>query len=387
MKSKTLILGGAGFIGAATTRQLAASGQDVIIVDNFDPQIHGPDPKASPTAHDLWGRFDIRIADAQDAVSDESVWAGVNSVLYLAASTGTGQSMYDVQSYCRNNVSVAAALAEQLLKRRAQVRRVVVSGTRAVYGEGAWCCVQHGRVFPGGRSAAAMQDGRFDAQCPVCGGPLTAGASREDDPTAPASIYGITKLAQEQLVLNACSSAGVPAIAFRYQNVYGPGQSLRNPYTGILSIFTQLIRKDSELNIFEDGLATRDFVYIDDVAEYNVRALASDRPRTEVLNLGTGERQSILDVVDALGRALRLTPRYKVTGEFRVGDIRHAAADISRTCAALGSIAFTPFDPGVQRLVDWALSAPVDREAEQRYRGSLQQMKQVGLFLGKDAQG
>jgi dTDP-L-rhamnose 4-epimerase len=379
---KTLILGGAGFIGASTARQLATAGHEVVIVDSFDPQIHGPDPRTSPTAHDLWGKFDIRIADALDAVADDSLWVGVDSVLYLAASTGTGQSMYDVQSYCRNNVSVAAALAEQLLKRQTQIRRLVVSGTRAVYGEGAWRCAQHGRRFPGTRSAAAMQQGRFDAQCPVCCGALTPDASREDDPTAPASIYGITKLAQEQLVLNACASAGIPATAFRYQNVYGPGQSLRNPYTGILSIFTQLIRKEGELNIFEDGLATRDFVYIDDVAEYNMRALISDRPGTDVLNIGTGERQTILDVVAALGRALRLTPRYKVTGQFRVGDIRHAAADISRTRAALGTIALTPFYSGVQSLVEWALRLPVDDSVKNKYVQSLAVSSGMGLFKG-----
>jgi dTDP-L-rhamnose 4-epimerase len=384
---KTLILGGAGFIGANTARRLQAAGHEVVIVDSFDPQIHGPDPKLSPTARELWGHFDIRIADAAEAVALNETWAGVDSVLYLASSTGTGQSMYDVQSYCRNNVMVGAVLAEQLLQRREQIKRLVVSSTRAVYGEGAWSCAQHGRTLAANRDVTRMQRGDFEARCPICDGPMMPAASKEEDATAPWSIYGITKLAQEQLMLNTAAAVGIPAIAFRYQNVYGPGQALRNPYTGILSIFTQLIRKDGELNIFEDGLATRDFVFIDDVAEYNVRALNSGLKGTTVINLGTGERQSILDVVRTLGQALGREPRYKVSGQFRVGDIRHAAADITRLRATLGAREFTSFAAGVQQLVDWALRTPLDGEAEQRYRHSLQHMSAAGLFLGRKAEG
>jgi dTDP-L-rhamnose 4-epimerase len=229
-----------------------------------------------------------------------------------------------------------------------------------------------------------MQNGVFECACPACGEAVSHVASLEDDPIKPISVYGITKLAQEQLIRNCCQSAGIPNITFRYQNVYGPGQSLRNPYTGILSIFTQVIRLGGALNIFEDGLASRDFVFVDDVAEYNVRALESNQNGAKIMNIGSGRRQSILDVVQELSRALGREPRFHVSGQFRIGDIRHASADITGLTLALGEVELVPFAAGVQALVDWAVTLPPDGALASRYAESLEIGRKQGVFIGRD---
>lgn len=379
---KVLIIGGAGFIGSNTALRLLDAGHQVVVVDSFDPQIHGWDLAKSPTAGPLFGHAQVLAMDGLHLGASEELWKGVEAVLYLASATGTGQSMYDIQGYTRNNVSVAAVLAEQLLKRKSEIRRVVVSGTRAVFGEGAGDCPAHGRVFPPARRLEIMQGGQFEPVCPHCSQALRHSPTVETDPPSPSSVYGITKLAQEQIILNVCAAAGIPAIGFRYQNVYGPGQSLKNPYTGILSIFSQLIRKQAQINVFEDGMATRDFVYIDDVVEFNTRALTQSYDGNSVLNLGSGVRQTILDVVRELSRGLQLEARYTVSGQFRVGDIRHASADTSKLIQSLGSHSFVSFETGIRRFVDWVSAQEKDDEAARKYDRSLQEMGRAGLFLG-----
>jgi dTDP-L-rhamnose 4-epimerase len=377
---KVLLLGGAGFIGSQTALRLLTAGHQVVVLDSFLPQIHGRDLTRSGSAASLFGRVELIAGDVVELPQRPEVWENVDRILYLAAATGTGQSMYDIQSYCRTNVQGAAVIAELLQKSQGRIQRVVVSSTRAVYGEGAWICPDHHRVFPGIRRADQLNAGHFEAGCPVCGREALPVASLETDATHPTSVYGITKLAQEQLILSTCASAGIPAVAFRYQNVFGPGQSLRNPYTGILSIFTQLIRAGAEINVFEDGLASRDFVYIDDVAEYNFRALTQPLTGTHVLNLGTGQRQTILDVVQAVAETLGQSPKFRISGQFRAGDIRHAAADIRRLTATLGPRDMVSFSEGVRRLTEWALGQEVDVTAPDRYHSSLNELRTLGLF-------
>jgi dTDP-L-rhamnose 4-epimerase len=377
---KCLILGGAGFIGRRTALKLLEAGHSVRILDVFDPQIHGDDLAVSDLWAALQGRAKIAVGDARDPVAVGRGVAEADTVFYFAAGTGTGQSMYQVRHYTEVNVQGAAVLAEELARHRAQIRRVVVSSSRAVYGEGAYVCATHGRVFPRSRKLADLECARFDPPCPVCGAALTAAPSFESDPVQPGSIYGITKYAQEQLILNTCEAIGVPAVALRYQNVYGPGQSLKNPYTGILSIFSQLLLQDRPINVFEDGKPTRDFVFVDDVAEFNVRAAERALTENHILNVGTGVRQSLLDVVTALANAYGRTPDYKVSGQFRVGDIRHAVADTSRLFAVLGGHTFVGFQEGINRFAAWVRQQSLETDANARYQKSLQEMTALGLF-------
>jgi dTDP-L-rhamnose 4-epimerase len=377
---KILIVGGAGFIGSRTAQALSEKGHEVIIVDNFDIQTHGSDRRQSPTAKNLWKSFQIHELDAIELGNRPELWVGVDVLLYLASSTGTGQSMYELQAYAKNNVAVAAALGEQILNPRNSVSKVVVSGTRAVYGEGAAVCSNHGRVYPSSRPADQIRSKNFNCLCPSCKSSLTPVASLESDPPRPVSMYGITKLSQEQIIQNACETRGIPCKVLRYQNVYGPGQSLQNPYTGILSIFTQLMRQGAEINIFEDGLSTRDFVYIDDVVDCNLNAIGDGGRHYNLLNVGSGTQRTIIQVVECLARTLSIPARYNISGQARIGDIRNAQADIARVQEAYGINNFIEFEEGVRRFVEWAMSEPSDDEVKSRYEYSLSKAKERGVL-------
>ncbi len=379
---KVLLVGGAGFIGSQTALLLAERGHEPHILDSLDPQIHGADASDSPCLRAIQGKFPLTIADARDRAALDAALQKVEAVLYLPACTGTGQSMYQVERYCDVNTRGAAVFCEALAEAKDRVRRVVVSSTRAIYGEGAATCVEHGRVVPTSRRAADLQGGTFETSCPLCGGPVRAEASREDDPNSPVSIYGITKLAQEQLIANICQSLEISATIFRYQNVFGPGQSLNNAYTGILSIFTQLLLAGREINLFEDGKPTRDFVFIDDVAEYNVRALLDETPGVQALNVGSGVRSTLFELVEALAAALGVEAKYFVSGQFRLGDIRHAVADLTRLQNSLGPRKFTGLREGVEHFVRWVQREGTSAEANERFDRSLSEMENAGLLRG-----
>jgi dTDP-L-rhamnose 4-epimerase len=384
---KCTILGGAGFIGTRTALELVRRGHSVGILDILDPQIHGFDVGRSEMIRHIAGKAPVTVGDVRDPAAVQAALKEAEVVYYFAAGTGTGQSMYQVRKYVDVNVLGAAVLGEELSRQRDHIRRVVISSSRAVYGEGAYVCSVHGRVFPPSRGKEALEQGRFSPQCPECGGPLVETASIESDPVHPVSIYGITKLAQEQVVLNLCDALDIPAVALRYQNVYGPGQSLKNPYTGILSIFSQLLLQGRPINVFEDGQPTRDFVYIDDIVEYNCRAGEVELHGVHVCNVGTGVRQSLIDVVKALATAYGREPDFRVSGQFRVGDIRHAVADTARLFATLGPHRFTTFAEGIAQLADWVLAQDLERDVHGGYSRSLEEMAAAGLLRGGSKTG
>jgi dTDP-L-rhamnose 4-epimerase len=375
-----LLLGGAGFIGSRLALRLLSKGHTVRILDIFDPQIHGDNLAALSLWEMKSDAVKISVGDARDSVAVGQAFENIDTVFYLAAGTGTGQSMYQIRRYTETNVLGAAVLAEEIARRRSQIRRVIISSSRAVYGEGCYLCPQHGRVFPRSRNSVDLEAGKFNPLCPICGGSVREAFSKESDNAQPGSIYGITKLAQEQIILNVCEGLGIPAMALRYQNVYGPGQSLKNAYTGILSIFSQLLLQNRPINVFEDGLANRDFVFIDDVTEFNCRAAESLLPGCHVLNVGTGVRQTLLDVVLALGAAFQRTPTYSVSGQFRIGDIRHAAADTTRLFQTLGKHTFVSFQEGINRFAAWVLTQDIESDANSRYIKSLDEMACLGIL-------
>jgi len=377
---KILLIGGGGFIGSRTALRLLAEGHEPVVLDSFEPQIHGPDPASSPTCRGLFGAMEVRRGDTRDAAALASALRGAEAVYYFPAGTGTGQSMYQIEKYCDINARGAGVFAEALAAHARTLQRVIVSSTRAVYGEGAALCEEHGRIFPKARRTDDLEAGRFETSCPVCGKPVQPEASREDDPFLPLSIYGITKLAQEQIIATTTAGLGLPCTVFRYQNVYGPGQSLQNPYTGILGIFTQLVLSGREINLFEDARPTRDFIHVDDVVEYNLRALNSETADAAVCNVGSGIRSTLTDLAEAIAAGLERPCRTKISGQFRVGDIRHAAADLQRLTAALGDHDFIPLDPGVKTFTDWVAAEGGSEAANERFERSLAEMRKAGLL-------
>ena len=377
MTQYVLITGGAGFIGSRLANFLTANGHKVRVLDNLSPQIHGSMPEFSPLFLSL--HHDVEFIRGSVTNRDDLIKAlqGADTVVHLAAETGTGQSMYAIQHYSNVNVGGTSLLLDLIANQPFPVKKVVVASSRAVYGEGKYLCSQHGFIYPPARSAMDMEKGDFNVHCPQCGLPAELVATDEETPVRPSSVYGVTKLTQEQMVLTVGKALDISAIAFRYQNVYGPGQSLSNPYTGILSIFSTRIRNQSPINIFEDGKESRDFVYIDDIISITARAVEYDKPLVDVFNVGAGLATDVMTIANTLQKLLGVTVPTTVSGQFRVGDIRHNYADLSKVKKVLGFEPTVSIEQGLANFVDWVKTEQVQVD---RYEQSLQELKSKGLF-------
>ncbi len=374
---RILITGGAGFIGSRLAIALVARGHTVRVLDVLAPQIHGEEPESSPLYRSIRDVVDFRRGSVCDEGAVREALVGIDCVVHYAAETGTGQSMYAIRHYADVNVGGTAMLLDTIANQSLPIRKLVVASSRAVYGEGAYCCDEHGRVFPAPRTAADMQGGDFELHCPECGQVVAMMPTAEDAPLVPHSVYGVTKLTQEQLTLAVGRALGVSAIALRYQNVYGPGQSLSNPYTGILSIFSTRIRNGKAINIFEDGTESRDFVYIDDVVDATIRSIELAEPLVGALNVGAGVAVPVAELAATLQGQLGATVPVTVSGQFRVGDIRHNVADLQRVGNVLGFRPTVPFTDGLARFVRWVQDEAVQPD---RYEQSLEELRARGLF-------
>jgi dTDP-L-rhamnose 4-epimerase len=371
-----LITGGAGFIGANLVTRLHAGGHRLRVLDTLSPQIHGATPQESPLFRQIDGKCEFIHGDVTDVAAVASAIEGCDAVVHLAAETGTGQSMYEVARYCHTNVQGTAVVLEAIAARKDRIRRVVVASSRAVYGEGRYS-LDGVFAYPKGRLESDMSQGRFEPRDEASGRALQVEATDEDSRILPNSIYGVTKYTQEQMTLLNCKAMGVAAVALRFQNVYGPGQSLSNPYTGILSIFSTRIRHGRGIDIYEDGLESRDFVYIDDVVESLVLALTRDEAAGEAFGIGTGVATSVMQVAQTLSARYGIDVPIKVTGAYRVGDIRHNFADTTKAAKLLGFNARVSFEDGIRAFATWVLQQPIQVDS---YAESLESLKKRGLF-------
>jgi dTDP-L-rhamnose 4-epimerase len=378
---KVLVTGGAGFIGSNVTVELGSLGHEVTVLDNLTPQIHGSEPETtSPLFQSIVNCARILRGDICDEAKLLEALEGQEAIIHLAAETGTGQSMYEIKRYVDVNIGGTALILNLLANRRHNIRKFVVASSRAVYGEGKYHSAALGILYPEARKEADLRAGNFDLRCPATGDPLTLLATDEDSKLHPTSVYGITKHNQEQMVLTVCGSLGIPAVALRYQNVYGPGQSLRNPYTGILSIFSTQMFNGNAINIFEDGKESRDFVYIDDVVRATLAALFRSETDAHVFGIGSGVPTRVIDVAKALAHSYTSDVPIRVTGAYRIGDIRHNYADTTRAAALLGFKAKTPFSVGITRFAAWAREQSM---AADNYDNSIRELEARGLFKSK----
>ncbi len=383
MPEHVLITGGAGFIGSAASEKLCSAGKKVTIIDKLDPQIHGKDPYNTSFSLQkaVAAGAEIIEGDILDRELLKKALCGVDCVLHLAAATGTGQSMYAVYDYVQNNVSGTANLLDVIMNENNNVEKVVLSSSRAVYGEGAYRCKEHGILNPGARNVENMKNGIFECLCTYCSSRLELIPTPEDIDLDPLSLYGLTKKMQEELFINFSDSTGMEYTILRYQNVYGPGQSLSNPYTGILSIFSGLLLNGKKINIFEDGLESRDFIHIDDIAEITVKSLEKGTLSRMVANAGTGIGTSVLDVVKTMAEAFGVKEEYFISGHFRKGDIRHNIAEISKTKKELKKHEYVSFSKGVRNFCKWVkLRESKDNTAA--YERSLEELKRKKLLNG-----
>ncbi|GAA5148596.1 SDR family NAD(P)-dependent oxidoreductase [Microbacterium pseudoresistens] len=377
MTEHVLITGGAGFIGSRLARRLVSEGHEVTVLDALIPQVHGDEPeKTSSLLRSLDGIATVKRGSVTDRDALRDALVGVTAVVHLAAETGTGQSMYEIDRYVEANVGGTARLLDLLTNEPHMVKRIVIASSRSIYGEGSYRTADGRTVYPSHRADDDMAAGDFQVHMPG-EGELTLIPTDESAKLHPSSVYGITKQMQESLIMTVAPTIGIEPVALRYQNVYGPGQSLKNPYTGILSIFSTLIRQGKAINIFEDGRESRDFVYIDDVVEATFLAVTHPSAPGETLNVGSGVATTVTEVVGALFTAFRTEVPTHITGNYRLGDIRHNVADTGRLRTVLGFEPATSFSEGVQRFVDWVLTEPVE---EDTYQKSLDEMASRNLL-------
>jgi len=373
-----LITGGAGFIGSHIALKLIEKGYYVTVLDNLLEQIHGSDPDiTSPLFCSIKDHARFINGSVCEKTLLEQALEDVDFVIHLAAETGTGQSMYEIKRYIDVNIGGTALLLDILTNSKNHVKRGVVAESRAIYGEGKYHCEKCGDVYPTERKDEDMAKGNFECHCPKCGGKVKLVATTEDSAIHPSSVYGIGKQVQGQLVHLICKNIGIESVSFRYQNVYGPGQSLTNPYTGILSIFSNRIKSHKGINIFEDGKETRDFVYIDDVVDATIAGMEVPEANGHVFNVGTGIATDVLTVAQTLCKHYGIEVPLTVSGNYRLGDIRHNYADITLAKQILGFQPKWTFDAGIKQFTDWVnrQDLPTDN-----YEASLEEMKQKGLF-------
>ncbi|GAA1919709.1 NAD-dependent epimerase/dehydratase family protein [Streptomyces sodiiphilus] len=335
---RVLVTGGAGFIGSHIVRDLLAAGDEPVVLDTR------PRPAGTPVGVE-WLRADVRDGEAA-----ERALAGVHAVCHQAAMVGLGKDFADAPAYVGSNDLGTAVLLAAM--ERTGVGGLVLAGSMVVYGEGSYHCPGHGEVRPGPRAPADLDAGRFEPRCPACGAELTPHLVTEDAPADPRNVYAVTKIAQEYLASSWARATGGRAISLRYHNVYGDGMPRDTPYAGVASFFRSALEHGEPPRVFEDGAQRRDFVHVDDVAAANtaaLSALSAHPPGTlRAYNTGSGEPHTVGEMALELAKAAG-GPEPQVTGEYRLGDVRHITADSRRLREELGWRPRVGFSEGMAR--------------------------------------
>jgi dTDP-L-rhamnose 4-epimerase len=347
--STVLVTGGAGFIGCAISQRLAARVGRYVVVDNLHPQVH----KTPTRPADLHPAATLVVADVTEAQTWDDVLAehAPEIVIHLAAETGTGQSLTESTRHAHVNLVGTTQMLDGFTRVQKRPGHILLSSSRAVYGEGAWQRGSGEVFYPGQRTHAQLERGEWDYAGAVSLA-STAGVTRPD----PTSVYGATKLAQEHVLRSWAQAFSVPTSILRLQNVYGPGQSLTNSYTGIVALFSQLARRGESIPLYEDGAVTRDFVFIDDVADAFVAAVQGPPEESRVADIGSGERASIQQMATLLAEHYS-APMPKVNGMFRDGDVRHAHCTITSAQELLEWKPNWNLAAGLAKLQEWLPSA------------------------------
>ena len=367
--SKIVVTGGAGFIGSHLIDALVARGHDVVAFDSLDPAAH-PQPPAWPEYANPGARY-VR-GDVLDREALRAVLRGAEVVFHYAAAVGSGISMVQIKRFVENNTVGTAQLLELLLEPGSTVRKLIVASSMTAMGEGTYLCDRDGIQYPPLRPLAQLERHQWELLCPVCGRELSPIAMSEVRPLMPVSIYGMSKKDQEEECLLIGQAYRLPVVAFRYFSVYGPRQSLTNPYTGVIARFGTRLMLGMPAIVYEDGRQLKDVIHVQDVVSANLRAMESDGGDYEVFNLGSGVAISVARMAELLARRFPNAPATVFSGQFRAGDARHGWADIGKAQKQLGwTPAWMP-ERGFEDLSAWLETLPADtvRAAAQAYENA-----------------
>lgn len=370
-----LITGGAGFIGSRLCEKLFDKGYNITVLDNLSAQVHGNDESA------LFEKIKDKCTFIKGDVCNKEIWPvalkGQDILIHLAAETGTGQSMYELSKYNNVNIMGTTNMLDCLAKDNHSIKKIIIASSRAIYGEGKYICSVHGPTYPLERSELLMQKGDFDLKCIICDIDLQLVGTDEKSKINPLSIYAVNKYCQEMMVMLMGKTLNIPTVSLRYQNVYGPGQSLSNPYTGIISIFSTRLLNGNNLDIYEDGLESRDFVFIDDAVDATILCMQSANADGEIFNIGTGKNITVIEVAESLIRLLDSQGKTSTVGKYRLGDVRHNYADITKIHKILGYSPKYSFQDGLAEFVKWVQNQKI---VEDNYEESIKELKDKGLI-------
>ncbi len=370
-----LITGGAGFIGSRLCEKLFDIGYNITVMDNLSSQIHGNGESF------LFNRIKDKCIFINGDVRNKNDWKKAikdqEIIVHLAAETGTGQSMYEIEKYNEVNIMGTAYMLELLSSGNHKVKKIVIASSRAIYGEGKYLCPIHEIVYPNQRNDVDMYNRKFNLKCDICHSELQLVATDESSKIHPTSIYGITKQQQEQMVMITAASLGISAVSFRYQNVYGPGQSLANPYTGILSIFSTRILNGNDVDVYEDGEESRDFVYIEDAVDATILGIEKEKANAQVFNVGSGVATTVRQVAEVLKSFYNSEINILINGKYRLGDIRHNYADLTKINHFLGFSPKYDFQKGISDFVSWVKTQKIMKD---KYQSSIIELEQKGLI-------
>ncbi|PIN78419.1 nucleoside-diphosphate-sugar epimerase [Candidatus Woesearchaeota archaeon CG10_big_fil_rev_8_21_14_0_10_33_12] len=373
MKRHILVTGGAGFIGSHLVDKLVELGHNVRIFDNIEPQVH---PNGKVPSY-LNKKAEFIKGDVTNIDEFEAAIKDIDIIFHQAALVGVGQSMYQIKRYMMANTIGTANLMELLANKKHSVKKVIVASSMSTYGEGLYECEKCGKVNPDLRPENQMKSQDWEMHCPNCNMQLRPLPTDESKKQEINSIYALTKKDQEDMVLNTGKTYGIPSVALRYFNVYGPRQSLSNPYTGVAAIFISRIKNNNSPTIYEDGLQSRDFVSVHDIVQANILAMEKSSADYDVFNVGTGSKYTVKEIADILIKLLKKDLKPEIIGKFRKGDIRHCFADISKIKNKLGYNPKISFEQGMKELIEWAEK----EQAKDLVNQATKELKDKGLVI------
>lgn len=347
---KILVTGGAGFIGSFLVDKLIKDGHNVVIYDNLEFQVHQGKKPAYLNKDAKFIKADVRDKEKLD-----TALKSIDVVFHEAAMVGVGQSMYEIIKYTSVNDLGSATLLDLVVnKHRDHIKKMVIAASMSEYGEGLYKCKKCGKVKPDLREETDLKNRIWEPNCSICHNPLSPIPTDEKTPLSCNSVYAINKRTQEDLFLTVGKAFSIPTVALRYFNVYGPRQSLSNPYTGVAAIFISRIKAGNQPFIFEDGLQSRDFVSVHDIVSANIKVMNDKRADYQIFNIGSGDKISVIDLAELIIKVFGSKLKAKITHQFRKGDIRHCFADISKIKNTLGWKPKNDLMDGMKELIDWS---------------------------------